>query len=103
MNNFIFVLLLDGYYIYIEAFTKKEGDKARITSPIQTPGAHCLTLWYNMNNWKLGALNIYVKTANGKESLIFTKDTSIGSGQWQKAAISRKTNVQFQVIFINSD
>lgn len=87
----------------MDATGQQEGDIARIISPIQTPGVHCLTLWYNMNSWNLGALNIYVKTVNGKESLVFTKYTSIGSRRWQKAVISRNTNVQFQVSFINSD
>lgn len=98
--NTIFFHLLDVYYIYIDANNQQEGKKARIISPMQTAGLHCLTFSYNINGGKVGALNIYLKTGNGSESLIFTKYTSNRRRGWQKAVIIRNTDVKFQVIFL---
>ena len=94
--TYVFCLITDGYYIYIEATSNDEGEKSRLVSPVQLPGQYCLTFWYSMYGEDIGSLNVY-KAMNGNETVIFTKDEGIGQPNWWKAVLTIIANETFQV------
>ena len=51
-----------GFYMYTEASSQKEGDKARMVSPVYPKkSARCLSFWYHMFGQTMGTLRVFLK------------------------------------------
>lgn len=60
-----------GSYIFIDAFDKNLGDKARLLSGwMEANQAVCLQFWYHMHGLGIGNLSIFMKT-NQTETLVW--------------------------------
>ncbi|XP_060117356.1 MAM domain-containing glycosylphosphatidylinositol anchor protein 2 [Heteronotia binoei] len=101
----------EGFYMYIEASSpRKEGDKARLISPIfsippknpygPTNTAYCFSFYYNMYGQHIGTLNVYLrlKGQTGLETPFWSSSGNKGQ-QWFQARMNMQPNTSFQVIF----
>ncbi|KAK3732283.1 hypothetical protein QZH41_014417 [Actinostola sp. cb2023] len=72
-----------GYYMYIEASSRKTGDTAVLDKSLTLSGDHlCLTFYYHMIGQHIGTLNVYV----GSDK-VFSK-TGKQSRRWSKAEVA---------------
>ncbi|EDV21956.1 uncharacterized protein TRIADDRAFT_59472 [Trichoplax adhaerens] len=53
-----------GHFLYIHAGLEFRGDKARIQSPVQSPGSRCLSFWYHMSGNNIGILQVLIRFLN---------------------------------------
>lgn len=83
--------LENGTYIYAEASSPRQpGDKAVLVSdqiPPNTRPGNCLTFWYHMYGFHVGALNVYILTGGS----VLGKPTWTRNGtqlnQWLKGMV----------------
>ncbi|XP_035699728.1 MAM and LDL-receptor class A domain-containing protein 1-like [Branchiostoma floridae] len=88
-----------GYYMYIEASGRQQGDVARLTSPtyLLYRGSQCLLFWTHMNGYGTGTLRVSVK-AGGATTEIWSRSGNQGN-QWFSVAVSIPVTGSYQVIF----
>lgn len=87
-----------GYYIFLEASNRRPGDKAVITSPVQSPtpsGGNCFVLWYHMFGPQIGQLNIRL-LQNGRFTTIGHLSGTQGN-QWKQFHSDIHSNTDYQV------
>ncbi|XP_013393211.1 MAM and LDL-receptor class A domain-containing protein 1 [Lingula anatina] len=78
-----------GFYVYIETSGRKNGDKARLTSPgLQVLGNQykCLSFWYHMYGAHVNSLNVYFKSGTTLGKAIWTKKGTQGN-KWIQAQV----------------
>ncbi|CAG5126615.1 unnamed protein product, partial [Candidula unifasciata] len=77
----------NGFYIYLETSTGYPGMKARLNSPLITPGAYqCFSFWYHMYGETVASLDVQLKGSNGTSVMIWQATGSHGD-QWIQARI----------------
>ncbi|XP_048583019.1 MAM and LDL-receptor class A domain-containing protein 1 isoform X2 [Nematostella vectensis] len=74
-----------GSYIYVEATGGKQGEMARLYSPLLQANATCVTLYYHMFGASMGSFNIYADT-NSTRTLLWTLSGNQGQ-RWQMAQV----------------
>ncbi|XP_013393210.1 MAM and LDL-receptor class A domain-containing protein 2-like, partial [Lingula anatina] len=93
-----------GFYVYIETSGRKNGDKARLTSPgLQVLGNQykCLSFWYHMYGAHVNSLNVYFKSGTTLGKAIWTKKGTQGN-KWIQAQVDISGTVSgrnLQVVF----
>ena len=84
--------------MYIEASGRKNGDFARLTSPVVSVSQQtvkCLTFWYHMYGPHVSALNVYTKTTTLGPA-IWSKNGTQGN-TWKVANVDIQINQPFSV------
>lgn len=84
--------------MYIEASRRKNGDFARLTSPIisvSQKSTKCLTFWYHMYGPHVSALNVYTKTTTLGPA-IWSKNGTQGN-VWKVTKVDIQMNQSFSV------
>ena len=92
------ILFLLGRYVYIEASGRKNGDFARLTSPVVSVSQQttkCLTFWYHMYGPHVSALNVYTNTTTLGPA-IWSKNGTQGNA-WKVANVDIQINQPFSV------
>lgn len=92
------ILFLLGRYVYIEANGPKNGDFARLTSPIISVSQKrpkCLTFWYHMYGPHVSALNVYTNTTTLGPA-IWSKNRTQGN-VWKVAKVDIQMSQSFSV------
>lgn len=94
--------LVTGYYIYIEtSFPRKQGDTARLVSPVYqatTAASAChFTFYYNMYGRTIGALNVYARQQDLSVTRIWSKSGS-QANVWVRASLQLVYTQPFQII-----
>ena len=87
-----YLLVLVGYYMYIEATGASVNETAEIMSPAY-PGAsqgHCFSFWYHMYGADVGSLNVLQKYGN-KKSILWGMKGNRGN-VWKKTQITITNN-----------
>ena len=82
---YFFVVIGNGYYIYIESSSGRSLDKARLWSP-PLNGTKCMTFHYNFYGSTMSCVVISMKTMNGSEKIVWVKSGHWGD-RWIKAQI----------------
>jgi len=92
------LLLLSGYYLYIETTGQKFGDRARLGSPLLT-GQCILRMFYHMYGQHVNALVVYMRTTtNGPLTRLANMSGNIGDN-WIRAEVKLSNNNQpFQIV-----
>ncbi|XP_031437825.1 MAM domain-containing glycosylphosphatidylinositol anchor protein 2-like isoform X3 [Clupea harengus] len=100
-----------GFYMYIETSRpRKQGDKARLVSPIfnvapknpyslTNPPAYCFSFYYHMYGKHIGTLNAFLKQKGqsaSAESPVWTLNGNQGD-RWRQAKVSIHPTASFQV------
>ena len=92
-------------YLYIEAsFPRKDGDNARIISPVipsdkKSGKSHCFTFWYHMYGPHINALNVYLMTG-GSPLKLWTRVGDNGDN-WRYAQVDLvSNNLDYQVCLL---
>ncbi|BFZ04222.1 hypothetical protein BsWGS_07261 [Bradybaena similaris] len=84
-----------GYYIYLETSDGLANLKARLDSPVITPGAqYCFSFWYHMYGETVASLDVQLKAPNGTTFIIWVATGSHGN-QWIQAHVD--IGVSFKV------
>ncbi|XP_071851180.1 MAM and LDL-receptor class A domain-containing protein 1-like isoform X5 [Apostichopus japonicus] len=90
----------DGSYLYLNmSVPHTNGDRAIITSPLQTPyqEGRCLTFWYYVVGIKVDSLAVYVQEGEDRR-LVFTKIGDQGD-EWIRAEKTIKTSIPWTLSF----
>ena len=86
-----------GYYAFIETSTpRRQGDKARLLSPLVPPSPKCLRFWYLMYGGNVASLNIYMRAGSVLGNPVFTRSKT-QSRAWLQANVDVGSNVPIQV------
>lgn len=101
----------NGHYMFIEASSpQKQGDKARLLSPVQRVlgfnDDNCLYFYYHAYGPDVGELNVYsikdseLQAANNSQAknLLWTVDKNLGD-QWYIANVPTSYSYDYRVIF----
>ncbi|XP_017781348.1 PREDICTED: uncharacterized protein LOC108566129 [Nicrophorus vespilloides] len=94
-----------GYYMYIEATSRKQNDTARLISPVYPKQTNntCLEFYYHMWGSSAGQLRVYLKKVNVSwilkpEDAIFLKSSNQGP-LWQRSFLQfPEIDEDFQII-----
>ena len=92
-----FSSLPSGHYLYLEtSYPARRGYKAHLRSKtfVATEG-RCLSWWYNMNGYSIGALNVYKAKGHHKE-LVWTRSRHQGKA-WLHGSVLITSKTKFQV------
>ena len=88
-----------GSYMYIEAWRRSKGDKARLISPALL-GPQCMTFFYNMFGFTMGSLVIYIReTSGGNERIIWVQSGNKGLA-WKEEHLSINEEDQYHVSWV---
>nr|XP_033506790.1 MAM and LDL-receptor class A domain-containing protein 1 [Epinephelus lanceolatus] len=84
-----------GHYYYLPSSDSDHaGQKAKMSSPLYPAGkGACVQLWYHMYGRGMGTLNVYQRSEEGKEALIFSQTGDQGR-LWRFAQASLLPRVQ---------
>lgn len=91
--------IISGYYMYIEtSYPRKQGDKARLSSPVYTPlqGGQCFQFWYHMYGSNVNTLNVYIKTGSALGIPVWIRSGNRGN-VWKVAQIAITATSNFHV------
>ncbi|XP_048582934.1 MAM and LDL-receptor class A domain-containing protein 2-like isoform X2 [Nematostella vectensis] len=88
-----------GYYIYLETSSPfQPGMKGRLLSREFSPSDNmCLEFWYNMYGSSVGALTVYIKTAE-QEQAVWSREGDQGQN-WIQAKGIIASKVAFKIVF----
>ena len=65
--RFIYLIIYQGKYLFLEASEQKAGEGAILVSSIIGPGkAICVQFWYHMKGKDIGSLKVYIETNETK-------------------------------------
>ncbi|XP_078334103.1 MAM and LDL-receptor class A domain-containing protein 1-like [Crassostrea virginica] len=91
-----------GYYVYIEASSRRQNESAQIRSPQISPSTGsntlCLTFWYSMFGANIGALNLYTQTQAILGNPVWKRRGNQGN-QWRQAQVTVSLAVPFNFVF----
>ena len=95
----------EGYYVYIEASSRRQNESAQIKSPRVSPSTgsntRCLTFWYSMFGPNIGALNLYTQTQAILGNPVWKRRGNQGN-QWRQAQVTVSLAVPFNVSISSS-
>ena len=96
----------NGYYIYMEATGRSNGQKTVLQSMVfpPAPNGRCLSFWYHMYTvFPFGTqstLAVYLKNVNSKfGSILWIRNTSAGN-VWKNAHVAFSSNTQYQILLV---
>ena len=78
------------------SFPRVKGDKARLEGPYVVEKHQCLRFLYLMNGAAMGRLNVYIRTYNGEEALVWRLSGSHGQ-EWRSARVGLTSLKPFKV------
>jgi len=84
--------------VYIEASGRRNGDFARLTSPmvsVSQQSTKCLTFWYHMYGPHVAALNVYANTTT-LGAAIWSKNGTQGNA-WKQASVDIQMSQSYSV------
>lgn len=103
--RFKFHCFPEGYYVYIEASSRRQNESAQIKSPQVSPSTgsntRCLTFWYSMFGANIGALNLYTQTQAILGNPVWKRRGNQGN-QWRQAQVTVSLVVPFNVSISSS-
>lgn len=84
--------------MFTEASSKKNGDKARILSPVNaaTQG-QCLQFWYHMYGADMGTLSVFLKVRNVLQKIPVWSESGDKGNVWKIATKTISSTDTFQV------
>jgi hypothetical protein len=91
-------LYISGYYMYLEASSKRPGSKAILNSQINGPTpstGYCFIFWYHMYGPQIGRLSVSIQS-QGRNIVRWTKSGTQGN-KWQQASFTFTSSVDYQV------
>ncbi|XP_057298293.1 MAM and LDL-receptor class A domain-containing protein 2-like isoform X2 [Hydractinia symbiolongicarpus] len=90
----------NGFYMFTEASNKKNGDKARILSPVNaaTQG-QCLQFWYHMYGADMGTLSVFLKVRNVLQKIPIWSESGDKGNVWKIATKTISSTDTFQIAF----
>ncbi|XP_070566390.1 MAM and LDL-receptor class A domain-containing protein 1-like [Ptychodera flava] len=87
-----------GYYMYIEADSQLQGNKAQlISTPVIANQDACFHFWYHMYGSHMGTLTVYTASGSVLGSPLWTRSGMQGS-VWRYASVTISTRDQFQIV-----
>ncbi|XP_022097778.1 MAM and LDL-receptor class A domain-containing protein 1-like isoform X1 [Acanthaster planci] len=89
-----------GFYMYTEASSQLQGERALLVSPTQTGSASdmCFSFWYHMFGGTMGTLNVYLRVGGSSDILVWSKSGGLGN-KWYDQAHTIQSTQDYQVVF----
>ena len=86
---FIYLLIYQGKYLFLEASDHKADETAVLTTSIIGPGkSTCVQFWYHMKGKDIGSLKVYIQT-NETKTLIWNTTGEQGD-KWNFGQVGYK-------------
>ena len=77
-----------GFYMYVDASSRKPGEKARLLTPLMPKTtSKCFEFWYHMYGSAVRSFNLYKKTGSSVGVRIWSKSGNQGD-EWLAARVS---------------
>ena len=90
---FIYLIIYQGKYLFLEASEQKAGEGAILASSAIVPGKPiCLQFWYHMKGKDIGSLKVYIQT-NETKTLVWNTTGEQGD-KWNFGQVGYKGDLK---------
>ena len=89
---FIYLIIYQGKYLFLEASEQKAGEGAILVSSIIGPGKSiCVQFWYHMKGKDVGSLKVYIQTNQTNQTKTLVWNTTGEQGdKWNFGQVGYK-------------
>ncbi|XP_047128245.1 MAM and LDL-receptor class A domain-containing protein 1 isoform X1 [Hydra vulgaris] len=93
----------NGFYMFVDSSKGKQGDIARLFSPIEpiTTGK-CLSFWYHMNGKTMGSLSIYLSINDQVQNRPIWSESGNKGDVWRISRITLSATDTYEIVFEGS-